>query len=389
MKITLGMITAIITLYGAGGVLAQQLPPGAGVAINPIDVDPATYLDRIRLPPGFRISLYADNVPGARSMSLGPDGTLYVGTRFNANRENIGKVYALRDTDGDHRADQRFTIAAGLNMSNGVAVDNGHLYVAELNRIIRFDNIAGQLNAPPAPRVIDDDFPDDWMHGWKFIRFGPDNKLYVPIGSPCNNCEPGGRIIRMHPDGSNREVFALGIRNSVGFDWHPQTGELWFTDNGRDMWGDDTPPDELNHAPVPGLHFGYPYRYGKALIDEDFNTDMSAEDFSPTALELPPHNAALGMRFYTGTAYPEKFHNQAFIALHGSWNRNVPDGYRVILARFENNRAVAWEDFATGWLTEDKQFWGRPVDIEIMPDGAILVSDDHAGVIYRISFSGE
>ena len=388
MKTITRWLVLILTLLCHPGLQAQPMPAGAGVAINPVTLNPAENLHRIKLPEGFQIELYADQVPGARSMNLGPDGTVYVGTQFAADRQNIGKVYAVRDTDGDRHADQVQVIAEGLNMANGVAVHDGNLYVAEQTRVIRFDNIAANLDHPPAPRVIDSDFSDEWMHSWKFIRFGPDGKLYVPIGSPCNNCEPGdrhGMIIRMDADGGNREVFARGIRNSVGFDWHPQSGELWFTDNGRDMWGDDTPPDELNHAPTVGLHFGYPYRYGKALVDKDF-TPAEGLKMQPAVLELPPHNAAIGVRFYTGTAFPESYRNQLFIAQHGSWNRSTPEGYRVILVRFEHNRAVAWEDFATGWLMEDKHYWGRPVDLEVMPDGSLLVSDDHAGVIYRISY---
>ena len=387
MKRIPGCLILTLACLAYPGVQAQPMPVGAGVAINPVALDPAANLHRIKLPEGFRIELYADQVPGARSMSLGPDGTVYVGTQFTADRQNIGKVYAVRDTDGDGRAEQVQVIAEGLNMANGVTIHDGNLYVAEQTRVIRFDNIVANLDHPPAPRVIDADFPDDWMHSWKFIRFGPDGKLYVPIGSPCNNCEPGdrhGMIIRMDADGGNREVFARGIRNSVGFDWHPQSGELWFTDNGRDMWGDDTPPDELNHAPTAGLHFGYPYRYGTTLVDKDF-TPTEGLELQPAELDLPPHNAAIGVRFYTGTAFPESYRNQLFIAQHGSWNRSMPDGYRVILARFENNQAVAWEDFATGWLMEDKHYWGRPVDLEVLPDGSLLVSDDHAGVIYRIS----
>jgi len=387
-------VTILLALFFNPAVRAQQapaMPAGSGVAINPISVDVDEYLGNISLPPGFRISVYARGVDGARSMALGPEGTLFVGTRFNANREAVGKVYAIRDEDGDSVAEKVTTIAEGLNMPNGVAIHNGDLYVAEVNRIIRFDDIEKKLDNPPAPVVITDDYPDDFMHGWKFIRFGPDNKLYVPVGAPCNTCEPDsnhGVITRIDADGKNRETFAMGIRNTVGFDWHPDTDELWFTDNGRDMWGDDKPPEELNHAPRPGMHFGYPYRFGKTLVDDQFETDLKDSDFTPAALELPAHNAAIGMRFYTGNSFPDDYSHQALIALHGSWNRAVPDGYRVIVAKFKDNKAVTYEDFASGWLTDEKKFWGRPVDIEILPDGSILVSDDHANCIYRISYEG-
>jgi glucose/arabinose dehydrogenase len=193
-------------------------------------------------------------------------------------------------------------------------------------------------------------------------------------------------ITSIKADGSDKQVFARGIRNSVGFDWDPETGELWFTDNGRDAWGNDIPPEELNHAPRTGLHFGFPYRFGKTLVDYDYQTDMKAADFTPPALELPAHNAALGMRFYRGGMFPESYKHRIFIASHGSWNRGVPDGYRLFAVTLKDNQVDSYETFASGWLTEDKHFWGRPVDVEVLPDGSLLVSDDHAGAIYRISY---
>ncbi|MCH6559747.1 flagellar basal body P-ring protein FlgI, partial [candidate division KSB1 bacterium] len=272
---------------------------------------------------------------------------------------------------------------------------DGNLYVAEVDRILRFDNIEENLSNPPEPIVINDTFPKDRHHGWKFIRFGPDGKLYVPVGAPCNICEREkeiyATITRIDPDGLNLEIFSKGIRNTVGFDWHPETQELWFTENGRDLWGDDRPPEELNHAPRAGLHFGFPYRYGKALIDTTFKTDMKPADFEPAAFELPAHTAALGMRFYTGKSFPKEYHKQIFIAEHGSWNRSNPDGYCISVIKLKENRAVSYERFATGWLVEDNywggKYWGRPVDVEVLPDGSLLVSDDFAYCIYRISFS--
>lgn len=359
----------------------------AAVVSNPLHVKPEDYLDRIKLPPGFEISLYAEVIKGPRSMALSPSGTLFVGTFTNRIGLAVGKVYAIRDNNGDYRADEVITIAKGLNYPNGVAFKDGHLYVAELDKILRFDNIEENLTNPPAPKVISN-YPRDLQHGWKFIRFGPDGKLYVPVGAPCNVCQPDqdhAIITRLNPDGSGKEVFARGIRNSVGFDWHPVTKEIYFSDNGRDKWGDDRPPEEINHAPTAGLHFGYPYRYGKSLVDPTFKTAMQEKDFQPAAVELPAHNACLGMRFYTGDSFPEKYKSQLFVACHGSWNRSQPDGYRVSLIKFEENRAVGYEHFATGWLQGD-EYWGRPVDIEILPDGSLLVSDDHADVIYRISY---
>jgi glucose/arabinose dehydrogenase len=255
--------------------------------------------------------------------------------------------------------------------------------------VLRYDAIEARLANPPAPAVVTDRLPRDRHHGWKFLAFGPDGWLYVPVGAPCNVCEPPGplheTIARMRADGSGLEVFARGIRNSVGFDWHPGTKTLWFTDNGRDRMGDDEPPDELNHAPRPGLHFGFPYCHGKTIADPELGRKHACSEFTPPAMELGPHVAALGMRFYTGSMFPPEYHRQIFIAEHGSWDRSVPIGYRVSLVRLEGDRAVKRDVFAEGWLQNGRP-WGRPVDVLVMPDGALLVSDDHAGAIYRISY---
>jgi glucose/arabinose dehydrogenase len=340
-------------------------------------------LDQIKLPPRFEISVYANKVPGARSMALSPNGVLFVSTR------EPGVVYAVLDTKKQNRADRVITIARGLNLPNGVAFRNGSLYVAEINRVLRYDNIEDRLGNPPSPVVVNDSFPKDKSHGWKFIRFGLDGKLYVPVGAPCNICESKdpryATIMRMNPDGSGLEVFASGIRNTVGFDWNPLTRELWFTDNGRDWMGDNLPPDELNHAPKKGLNFGFPYCHGRNIPDPQFGTKRSCKEFVPPAMELGPHVASLGMRFYTGSMFPPEYKNQIFIAEHGSWNRSVPIGYRVTMVRLQNNRAVKYEVFAEGWL-QGPQAWGRPVDVLVMPDGALLVSDDKAGAVYRISY---
>ncbi len=340
-------------------------------------------LDRIKLPPGFRISVYANNVPNARSMTLSPNGTLFVGSR------NAGNVYAITNSDGDNTADEVIVIARGLNSPNGVAIRNGALYVAEISRVLRYDNIEANLENSPVPVVVNDTFPKDAHHGWKFIRFGPAGKLYVPVGAPCNVCERADEryasIMRMNSDGTGLEVFANGVRNTVGFDWHPDTGELWFTDNGRDLMGDDVPPDELNHAPQQDMHFGFPYCHGGDVSDPQFGKERECGGFTPPAMKLGPHVAALGMRFYTGSMFPTQYRDQIFIAEHGSWNRTVPIGYRVTLVRLENNEAVSYEVFAEGWL-QGGNAWGRPVDVLVMPDGALLVSDDRAGAIYRISF---
>jgi hypothetical protein len=237
--------------------------------------------------------------------------------------------------------------------------------------------------------TVNDQFPKDRHHGWKFIAFGPDGMLYVPVGAPCNICQPDENryalITRMKADGSGREIFARGIRNTVGFDWHPATKELWFTDNGRDQLGDDIPPDELNHAPKKGLHFGYPYCHGGDIPDDQFGKKHSCTEFTPPAQKLGPHVATLGMRFYTGSMFPPEYHNQIFIAEHGSWNRSTPIGYRITVVGLNKNRAISYKVFAEGWL-QGRRAWGRPVDVLVMRDGALLVSDDSAGAIYRIGY---
>ncbi len=378
-------------LLGIAAVFSGQTAAQVTAVSRPLELDPATALSRIALPPGFRISIYRDGVAGARSMALGSDGVLYVGTRKHHRLNRIGKVYAVTNPDGDDRGDQVITVAEGLNVPNGVAWRAGDLYVAEIDRILRFPGLDRRLQRPPEPEVIVDGMPDEYLHGWKYLRFGPDDRLYVPVGAPCNICEPvppQGTIFSVRPDGSDRREHARGIRNSVGFDFHPDSGALWFTDNGRDLWGDDRPPEELNVAPAPGLHFGYPYRYGKTLVDDSFSTDLDSGEFAAPALEFPAHNALLGMRFYRGEQFPAEYRGDIFIASHGSWNRSEPDGFKLFRVRMEGDRAVAWEEFASGWMTADGEHWGRPVDVEVAPDGALLVSDDFADVIYRISYEG-
>lgn len=340
-------------------------------------------LDKIKLPKGFSISVYAE-VPNARSLCQGSNGTLFVGNRTDDN------VYAVVDNDKDGRADKVYKIASGLNSPNGVAFRNGSLYVAEISRIIRFDDIENRLSNPPAPVVVYDRYPSDGLHGWKFIAFGPDGKLYVPVGAPCNICERAepvySSITRMNPDGTGMEVYAHGIRNTVGFAWHPDTHELWFTENGRDMLGDDFPGDELNVAPQPNMHFGYPYCHQGDMLDPQFGTGKNCSSYTAPAKVLGPHVAALGMRFYTGNLFPAQYRKQIFIAEHGSWNRSTPLGYRVMLVTLNGNTVTSYAPFAEGWLQENGKVLGRPVDVEVAPDGALLVSDDYAGVIYRIAY---
>lgn len=351
------------------------------VPMKPVDRDIA----EITLPEGFKITYFAKDIENARSLCRGDKGTIFVGTR------SAGNVYAVVDENNDYQADKVITLAEGLNMPNGVAFKDGALYVAEVNKVWRYDDIENNLDNIPEPILVRGDFPEETHHGWKFIRFGPDGKLYIPVGAPCNICEKEeehfASIMRMNADGTDLEVFAHGVRNSVGFDWHPTTGELWFTDNGRDWLDDNTPPCELNHAPKKGMHFGYPYCHGGTIKDPKFGDKRPCSDFVAPAQNLGPHVAPLGMRFYTGEMFPEQYKHQIFIAEHGSWNRSDKIGYRVMLVKLdENYKATSYQPFAEGWL-KNGDASGRPVDVMHMPDGSLLVSDDFANAIYRISYA--
>lgn len=342
-------------------------------------------LESIRLPEGFQIDIYAADVTNARSMDLSPGGVLYVGTRSQ------GDVYALVDRDGDYVADEKHVLATGLKMPNGVAFRDGDLYIAEVSRILKLEDIENRLADPPAPKVVYDRYPTETHHGWKFIDFGPDGKLYVPVGAPCNICESKDPVFnsltRINPDGSGFEIVQEGIRNTVGFTWHPDNQELWFTDNGRDWMGDDLPACELNHAPRDHMHFGYPYCHQGDLPDPEFGNKRNCAEFTPPAQNLGPHVAPLGVEFYTGTQFPAEYDRQILIAEHGSWNRSQKIGYRVTLVTLENGQATSYRPFAEGWLDESTDdVWGRPVDLEFLPDGSMLVSDDFADVIYRIHY---
>ncbi len=341
-------------------------------------------LERIRLPEGFSISLYAEGVDNARQMALGANGTLFVGSR------SAGNVYALVDRDSDQRADESFVIDFGLRMPTGLAFRDGALYVGAISLILRYDDIEERLANPPEPVVVKGDLPRDTHHGWKYLGFGPDGKLYVPVGAPCNVCEPPppfATIQRMDPDGRNMETYASGIRNSVGFAFHPGTGDLWFTDNGRDRMGDNLPPGELNHARAAGLHFGYPYCHGGSVVDPRYGGEKGCDNgYEPPAQALGAHVAPLGVTFYTGDMFPPAYRNQVFIAEHGSWDRSAKIGYRVMLVRLDvAGKATSYEPFAEGWL-KGQSNWGRPADVLVMPDGALLVADDQAGAIYRIAY---
>lgn len=362
MKTLRGWI-ACMSFWIAGAASAAELP-----------------LDTLKLPPGFQIELFAQ-VPNARQMALGRTH-LFVGSM------RAGKVYAI--PLAGPRAP--VVLAEGLDLPVGVAYRDGDLYVSAVSRILRLRNVEQTIAKPPRRETVTDAYPRDTQHGWKFIAFGPDGKLYVPVGAPCNICEPDperyANITRFDPATGRIEVVARGVRNTVGFDWQPGTGQLWFTDNGRDWLGDDAPPDELNRLARPGQHFGYPYCHGGAIADPEFGAKRRCDAFAPPVQNLGAHVAALGMRFYTGSAFPAHYRGAVFIAEHGSWNRSDKSGYRVSVVRLDDTgRAVAYEPFVEGWL-RGQSAWGRPADVLVMPDGSLLVSDDHAGAIYRVSYRG-
>lgn len=337
----------------------------------------------LTLPPHFSIAVYADQIDDAREMTLGTNNIVFVGSR------GAGKVYAIVPDKNKAMGSRVLTIASGLHQPNGVAFYQGNLYVAETNRIIRFDAIENHLEHPPKPQIITTDIPDEGGHDWHYIRFGDDNKLYIGMGAPCNAClEEDPRfatIMRMDADGRHLEIYARGVRNTVGFDWHPQTHQLWFTDNGRDWLGDNAPPDELNVAIKPGLHFGFPYCHGKNIADPTYGKMFACSAFVPPVLELPAHVAALGMTFYRGKLFPAEYQHAIFIAEHGSWNRSSKAGYQVVAVKLNGSQITNVSPFVSGWLHHGR-VWGRPVDTLEMVDGSLLISDDKANAIYRVSY---
>jgi len=383
-EVILRMSTRVFTVVLFVGVFV------AGLAVSGRQADAP--LGQLVLPTGFQVSVFAENVANARSMAIGPQGTVFVGSRTG------DKVHALVDRNGDYKADRVVIIASGLDQPNGVAIRNGALYVATASRLLRFDDIEKHLDAPPAPVVLRPDLPTaKGNHSWKFIAFGPDDMLYMSVGAPCNVCVApamAASIVRMKPDGSGLEVFAEGVRNSVGFDWHPVTRELWFTDNGRDNMGDDVPNDELNVAWKPGLHFGFPFCHQGDVADPQFGAERACSTAEAPALKVGPHVAALGLTFYTGTMFPAAYRNAAIIAQHGSWNRSTPSGYRVMAARTDGRRTTSFEPLVDGFLPAGftngrgagAAAMGRPVDVLQMPDGSILISDDSRHRVFRVSY---
>jgi glucose/arabinose dehydrogenase len=370
------LLVGLVVACGPGGTVLADLP-----------------VERLRLPRGFHVEVLSDQVPDARAMALGDfadgRGVVYVGSA------GAGKVYGVEIDKG--RGGRVHTLASGLQRPVGVAYRDGSLFVSAVSRILALDGIAGRLDRPPVPRLVTAGFPAETHHGSKFIAFGPDGWLYVPVGAPCNICEPDERryanIQRIRPDGSGAEVVARGVRNTVGFDWNPADGSLWFTDNGRDMLGDDLPSDELNRVSKRGEHFGYPYCHQGDVPDPEFGKGLECASFTPPVVKLGAHVAALGMRFYTGRTFPAAYRNSIFVAEHGSWNRSRKSGYRVVRVEVDKaGKAVRQEVFVDGWLQVDaagkESVWGRPADVLVLPDGSLLISDDQAGAIYRVTYDG-
>ena len=322
-------------------------------------------------------------------MAISPAGHIYVGS------QRLGKVHVVIDKNHDYKADDVKVVDSGLFLPSGVAFQGGHLYVGAVNSILRYRDIDKYLDNPAKPEVVTDALPDKTHHGWKFISFGPDGLLYVPVGAPCNVCLSENpwfaSILRMDVRTKKPvpEIYASGIRNTVGFDWHPKTAELWFTDNGRDLMGDDSPPGELNRVSREGQHFGYPFFHGKSIPDPEFgNKGKTSAQYVEPELELDPHVAPLGMMFYTGDMFPAEYRNQIFVPEHGSWNRSAEaghTGYRVTLGMKKGN-SLSYEVFIDGWLGDDNKSWGRPVHLLQLPDGSVLLSDDKADLIYRITY---
>lgn len=375
---------------------APALPPGspligrpaspAAAKLAPVPQPPlATAADKIpldqyKLPKGFNIELYASGMPNARSLALGSKGTVFVGSRV------LDKVYAITNKDGTHEVK---VLASGLYRPNGVVFKDGTLYIAELSRISKIENVEDKLDNPPKPTVFYTDLPKDEAHGWKFIAIGPDNKLYIPVGQPGNNVlhdADHGQIRRINLDGTGRETVALGVRNSVGFDWNPINKQLYFSDNGRDWMSEDVPQDELNRVTKIGQDFGAPYCYQGNLPDPEFGWGHSCSEFVPPIMLTGPHAAGLGLRFYTGNMFPSKYKNAIFLARHGSWNRTNKFGGDVLVVYLNKDGSVkSSEPFLTGFL-QNNNYIGRPVDVMNMPDGSLLLSDDWNGAVYRIAY---
>ena len=339
-------------------------------------------VDKIKVPKGFHVEVWAHGMPGVRMMARGSQGTIWAGSRI------IGRVYEIKDKGGVR---QHRILAEKLTQPNGVAFQGGNLYIMAINRVFRYDGIEDNPNVKPVELTAQFKLPPDVHHNWKFIAFGPDSRLYVQVGAPCNICEPSpehGQIRRYIADGSGMEVVARGVRNSVGFDFHPQTGELWFTDNGRDWQGENGPEDELNRVSKMGEFFGFPYCHANGVPDMDIKKKDPCKGVTLPVALMGPHAAALGMRFYTGSMFPKEYQNSIFVARRGSWNRSELFGFDVANVRAgADGKNAKVTPFMTGFRDpKENKFWGRPVDVLQLPDGSMLVADEQVGAIYRVSY---
>jgi glucose/arabinose dehydrogenase len=352
-----------------------------GMIALPVTGWAKVHLDKLRLPPGFAISVVTDDVGNARQLALGDAGTLFVGTQLE------GSVYAIPNAL-DPEPGQVVTLVRGLTMPSGVAFRGGDLYVGAVSTVLRFRGIESNLASNAPAEVVSDTLPDKTHHGWKYLRFAPDGALFVPVGAPCNVCRSKdprfASILRMNPETGETTVFARGIRNTLGFAWHPITGHLWFTDNGRDTLGDDVPAEEVNVATEAGQDFGYPHVHAGDIPDPRFGADADPASYVRPVIKIQAHSAALGVDFYTGRQFPNRYHNALFIAEHGSWNRSSKVGYQVSVIT-EDETGLHYAPFITGWLDGQKN-WGRPNDVLMAPDGSLLISDDQAGAVYRVTY---
>lgn len=343
-------------------------------------------LDKLKVPPGFKVEVWVEGVPEARSLALGDKGTVFVSNR------NLSDVYAIVDRGGTREIKK---MLSGMKSPNGIAFNKGTLFVAERHRITRYDGIEDALDSPPVAKVVIDDLDPSQQpgHFWKYLAMGPDGKLYFNVGAPGNIVLPNynqATMQRVDPNTGILETVAHGVRNSVGMDWHPRTKELWFTNHARDWVSDDLPNDTLHRLSRRNMHFGYPFCHQGDLVDPDLGKGRSCKEFDAPAAKLGPHIAPLGMRFYTGKMFPADYQNSLFIAMHGSWNRNTKHGYNVMRVTLDAaGKVTGMKPFLEGFLTDEKgdpPMWGRPVDVLQMRDGALLVSDDFNGIIYRISY---
>jgi glucose/arabinose dehydrogenase len=368
----------------AGGCASPRPPVAPHLAGRPAKELP---LDKLKVPAGFKVEVWAEGVPEARSLARGEKGTVFVSNRLLKN------VYAVVDRGGTREVK---TILKGLNSPNGIAFAKGTLYVAERDRITRYDGIESKLDNPGEGKVVIDNLDPSQQpgHFWKYLAMGPDDKLYFNIGSPQNITMPTymqAAIVRVDPRTGVLEDFVSGVRNSVGFAWHPKSKQLWFTEHGRDSLGDNMPSDELNVVKQRGEHFGFPYCHQGDTLDPQYGKNRSCKEFTPPALKLGAHMAPLGMKFYTGKMFPAEYRNNIFIAMHGSWNRSTKQGYNVMrVVVNEKGKVIKSAPFLTGFLQDEKgdpPMWGRPVDVLVMRDGALLVSDDYNGILYRVSYA--